>query len=159
MDDAARQLDALSRREQFTGPEDVVFCNATGGMVAEDAFRKALYAAMEEAKIDRRAFLAKGGFTFHDLRHTFGTMAAQVWPLHDVQAFMGHADIATTMIYAHHVPKHDAAARFTEFVREQQGALESVSPIVSRTAENSAQLSAPAGTDNEPAVPSLTPGS
>jgi len=47
-------------------------------------------------------------------------MAAQVWPLHDVQAFMGHADIATTRIYSHHVPKHDAAARFTEFVRAQK---------------------------------------
>jgi integrase len=142
MDDAARELDALSRREQFTGPEDVVFCDEVGRMVAEDAFRKALYAAMEAAGVDRKAFPAKEGFTFHDLRHTFGTMAAQVWPLHDVQAFMGHADITTTMIYVHHVPKHDAAARFTEFVREQKGTLESVSPTMSRTAENSAQLSA-----------------
>ena len=24
---------------------------------------------------------------------------------------MGHADIATTMIYVHHVPQHDAAER------------------------------------------------
>jgi hypothetical protein len=32
---------------------------------------------------------------------------------------MGHADISTTMAYSHHVEKHDAAARFTEFVREQ----------------------------------------
>jgi integrase len=100
-----------------------VFCNEVGGMVAEDAFRKALFAAMSAAGIDREAFPAKDGFTFHDLRHTFGTMAAQVWPLHDVQAFMGHADISTTMIYSHHVPKHDAAARFTEFVREQKGDL------------------------------------
>jgi hypothetical protein len=86
-------------------------------------------------------------------------MAAQVWPLHDVQAFMGHADITTTMIYSHHVPKHDAAARFTEFVREQKGALESVSPTVSRTAEKAAQLNATLGTDQQPAVSSLTPSS
>lgn len=84
-------------------------------------------------------------------------MAVQVWPLHDVQAFMGHADIQTTMIYVHHQPKHDVAARFTEFVREQKGTLESVSPNVSRTAENSPQLNAPAGTDDAPAAPSLTP--
>jgi hypothetical protein len=32
-------------------------------------------------------------------------------------AVMGHADIQTTMIYAHHVPKRNAAAQFTEFVR------------------------------------------
>jgi hypothetical protein len=114
---------------------------------------------MKAAGIDRMAFPAKDGFKFHDLRHTFGTLAAQVWPLHGVQAFMGHADISTTMIYSHHVPKHDAAARFTEFVREQKGALESVSPTVSRNAENSAQLSAPAGTDTAPAAPSLTPSS
>jgi hypothetical protein len=27
---------------------------------------------------------------------------------------MGHADVSTTMIYVHHVPQHDAAARLTE---------------------------------------------
>ena len=49
----------------------------------------------------------------HDLRHTFGTLAVQGFPLTDVQAFMGHANIETTMIYVHHVPQHDAADRFT----------------------------------------------
>jgi len=34
---------------------------------------------------------------FHDLRHTFGTLAVQVFPLSDVKAYMGHADIATTI--------------------------------------------------------------
>jgi integrase len=47
----------------------------------------------------------------HDLRHTFGTIAVQASPLSDVKAFMGHADIQTTMIYVHHVPQHDAAER------------------------------------------------
>jgi hypothetical protein len=28
-------------------------------------------------------------------------------------AMVGHADISTTMIYVHHVPQHDAAARLT----------------------------------------------
>ena len=35
----------------------------------------------------------------------------QAFPLSDVQAWMGHADIQTTMRYVHHVPKHDAAQR------------------------------------------------
>jgi integrase len=122
MDDAARELDRLSRREKFVGPDDVVFCGPDGGMLGEDALRKALYKALAEAGVDRKAFPARGGFTFHDLRHTFGTLAAQVWPLHDVQAFMGHADIQTTMRYAHHVPKRDAAIRFTEFVERERGA-------------------------------------
>jgi integrase len=28
---------------------------------------------------------------FRDLRHMFGTVAVQVWPVTDVQAYMGHA--------------------------------------------------------------------
>ena len=48
---------------------------------------------------------------FHGLRHSFGTLAVQAFPLSDVQAWMGHADIQTTMRYVHHVPKHDAAQR------------------------------------------------
>jgi integrase len=50
---------------------------------------------------------------FHDLRHTFGTLAVQEFALSDVKAYMGHADIATTMIYVHHVPQHDAADRLS----------------------------------------------
>ena len=50
---------------------------------------------------------------FHDLRHTFGTLAVQVFPLSDVKAYMGHADIATTMIYVHHVPQLDAAEKLS----------------------------------------------
>jgi integrase len=156
MDDAAKELDALSRREHFVAPDDVVFCGPGGAMLGEDALRKALYSAMKAAKIDRKAFPARSGFTFHDLRHTFGTLAAQVWALHDVQAYMGHANIQTTMRYLHHVPKHDAAVTFTEFVRGQKGAGETVSPTVSRTAENSEQLRAPAGTEQDPARSTAT---
>jgi integrase len=54
---------------------------------------------------------------FHDLRHTFGTLAVHAFPLRDVKAMMGHADISTTMIYAHHVPQTDAAARLSALLR------------------------------------------
>ena len=85
----------------------------------------ALYAAMESAGVDRKDFPARDGFAFHDLRHTFGTLAAQAFPLHDVQGFMGHADIQTTMRYLHHVPKHDAARRFNESLeRQRAGSIE-----------------------------------
>jgi len=40
-----------------------------------------------------------------------------VFPLSDVKAYMGHADIATTMIYVHHVPQHDAAAKLSTALR------------------------------------------
>jgi Phage integrase family len=56
---------------------------------------------------------------FHDLRHTFGTLAVQAFSLTDVKAFMGHADIQTTMIYAHHVPQHDAADKLTRLLDER----------------------------------------
>jgi integrase len=115
IDDAARALDAFSRREGFTAPDDRVFCRADGAMLGEDALRDALYDALDAAGIDRAVFPA-GPFRFHDLRHTFGTLAVQVFPLHDVQAYMGHADIQTTMRYAHHVPKVDAAKRFGEAI-------------------------------------------
>ncbi len=50
---------------------------------------------------------------FHDLRHTFGTLAVQAAAISDVQAWMGHAQIQTTMIYVHYVPQHDAADRLS----------------------------------------------
>jgi len=34
----------------------------------------------------------------------------------DVQSYMGYANISTTMIYAHHVPKHNAADALTRLV-------------------------------------------
>ena len=46
---------------------------------------------------------------FHDLRHTFGTLAVRAWPMSDVQAYMGHADISTTMLYVHHQSRARAA--------------------------------------------------
>lgn len=116
MDDAGRALDGLSRRALFTEPHDRVFVNGVGEVLGEDVLRDALYAAMEAAGIDRLSFPARGGFVFHDLRHTFGTLAVQVWPLSDVQAYMGHADIQTTMRYVHHVPKTGAAREFTQAV-------------------------------------------
>jgi integrase len=124
MDDAARALDRLSRRQMFTASADRVFASATGGMVGEDAFRDALYEAMAAAGIDRKSFPARDGFVFHDLRHTFGTLAVRVWPLSDVQAYMGHADVDTTMQYVHHIPKTTAAREFSEAIERMKAAPE-----------------------------------
>ena len=54
------------------------------------------------------------GRRIHDLRHT----AACLWLARGVdhvtvQAWMGHANIQTTMRYLHYIPQHDDAARLT----------------------------------------------
>jgi hypothetical protein len=66
---------------------------------------------------------------WHDLRHTFGTTcAAKGIDLRRIQAWMGHADIQTTMRYLHYVPQHDDAARLTAAF-----SAEAVHPDVHRT--------------------------
>lgn len=56
---------------------------------------------------------------FHDLRHSFGTMAVRRFPITDVQTWMGHADIATTRKYIHYAPQPEAAAQLGALVGEQ----------------------------------------
>ena len=63
----------------------------------------------------------KRGDVFYLRRHTFGTLAVRVFPLSDVMAYIGHANIQTTMRYAHHVPKVDAAKRFSEAIEQAMG--------------------------------------
>jgi integrase len=104
-DQVARALDELSLRELATSEQDLVFCNEFGRHFEDSALRRRFYAARERAAIKP--------IRFHDLRHTFGTLAVQVFPLSDVKAYMGHADISTTMIYVHHVPQIDAAEKLS----------------------------------------------
>ena len=134
IDRAARALDELSRREHFTDPDDHVFPNQVGGPIDDNRLRRRFRAALKRAGIER--------LRFHDLRHSFGTLAVQAFPLTDVKAYMGHADIATTMIYVHHVPQHDAADRLGAVLdRAQDPRGGDVSRVVSRTEQFSAQLS------------------
>ncbi len=104
-DQVARALDALSRREDFTGADELVFPGPDGAFLDDSALRRRYYSALKAAGIAH--------LRLHDLRHTFGTLAVQDFALSDVKAYMGHADIATTMIYVHHVPQHDAADRLS----------------------------------------------
>jgi integrase len=110
IDQVARALDELSRRNQWTNDDDLVFVSPSGEYLEDSALRRRFYEALKAAKIKH--------LRFHDLRHSFGTLAVQVFPLSDVKAYMGHADIATTMIYVHHVPQHDAAAKLSAAVAQ-----------------------------------------
>jgi integrase len=113
-------LDRLSRREHFTAPADLVFAGTAGGHIDGSALRKRFYTALDRAGLEAMRTKPEP-ITFHDLRHTFGTLAVQAFPLSDVKAYMGHADIQTTMIYVHHVPRHDAAAKLSAIVGAETG--------------------------------------
>jgi integrase len=108
IDQAAKALDGLSRRKRFTDTADLVFVDDVGGYVDDWRLRRRFHDALKRAGLPR--------LRLHDLRHTFGTLAVQVFPLTDVKAYMGHADIQTTMVYVHHVPQIDAADKLSDLV-------------------------------------------
>jgi hypothetical protein len=93
---------------EITGEDDLVFVDDLGGHLDDWQLRRRFHDALDRAGLKR--------LRLHDLRHTFGTLAVQAFPLSDVRAFMGHADIETTMIYVHHVPQADAAERLSRLV-------------------------------------------
>ena len=54
-----------------------------------------------------RATLRTINLRFHDLRHEAGSrLLDQGWPLHHVQAMLGHADAKTTSIYLNVTTQH-----------------------------------------------------
>jgi len=92
----------LDQREHFTGRDDLVFVGEAGSHLDGSALRRRFKTAMELAEIPP--------LRFHDLRHTFGSLAINKASIIQVQAWMGHADIDTTMRYLHHKDRGDEAA-------------------------------------------------
>ena len=86
------------RASSYQGDDDLVFCHPGLGSVLDPSrVRKRFVRALDRAGVRR--------IRFHELRHTFGTqMAAAGAPLRAIQEWMGHADYATTSIYAHYAP-------------------------------------------------------
>jgi integrase len=132
IDQAMEPLDRLSRRGLFTAPDDLVFAGVLGSHLDGSALRKRFYSALDRAGLGEMRAKSEP-VTFHDLRHTFGTLAVQAFPLSDVKAYMGHADIQTTMIYVHHVPRHDAAARLSAIVGAETGIDDAAMPVAVST--------------------------
>jgi integrase len=107
--DVASALARLADREFWVEPEDLVFANELGTF--QDA---------SSIRIRYRAALARAGLRqlrFHDLRHTFGTLAVRRAEVPAVQAWMGHSDIQTTMRYVHHRDRGDEAKLLAEAFR------------------------------------------
>jgi integrase len=66
------------------------------------------YKAARDAAIAENPDMAS--LRFHDLRHTFGTLATRDFDLVNVQAMMGHADSWTMVRYPHAQPIAEDAA-------------------------------------------------
>jgi integrase len=87
------ELDAHRRRVPHDRA-DLVFPGERGEFLDGSALRRRYKKALERAELRP--------LRFHDLRHTFGSIAINQATIVQVQAWMGHADIDTTMKYMHH---------------------------------------------------------
>lgn len=123
IDQAIEALHRIERLGPDHGPDDLILVGKITGTVGVDSIREAFYRGLDRAGLSWMRS-EPNPMVLHDLRHTFGTIAVRVFPLSDVQAYMGHADIQTTMRYVHHVPRVDAATRLSSaFSRDLNGGL------------------------------------
>lgn len=115
MNSRARQaLESLKRESAYC------FANPETGK-PYTTIKTAWKAACEKAKIE--------GLRFHDLRHTFGTRAADAGvPIVAIAEVMGHSSIQTTMRYAHATDEGKRRAveaieqvRYVAATREEKG--------------------------------------
>jgi integrase len=99
-DEVGQALARLSERQHFTEDDDLVFRGPRGHVNAQKLGYR-YKAALERAGLRE--------LRFHDLRHTFGTIAINRADIVQVQAWMGHADIKTTQRYLHYKARADEA--------------------------------------------------
>lgn len=107
----AAELDGLSRRAEFTGAHDLVFCDAVGNFISGSGMYHRFVDATKAAGLRR--------LRFHDLRHTAATTFVQILPINEVKEILGHASITTTMVYLHQIPRHDAAKKIDDYLDSQ----------------------------------------
>jgi integrase len=119
--DVAQALAALSGREEFVGEEDLVFGNDLGRFQDASSLRIRYKAALVQAGLRR--------LRFHDLRHTFGTLAVRMAEVPAVQSWMGHSNIQTTMRYVHHRDRGDEARLLAKAFAVERVPGRTVSPL------------------------------
>jgi integrase len=105
VEQVAQALARLGQREHFTGREDLVFPGSAGAHLDASALRRRYVDARKRANLRP--------IRFHDLRHTFGSLAINRGSIVQVQAWMEHADVDTTMRYLHHKSRRDDAKLLT----------------------------------------------
>jgi integrase len=104
-DQAVSELTALRKRRSFKARTDYVFCRPDGGPLDRSAIRTRFIRAQEKAGVRVRRF--------HDLRHSFGSLAIQKFDLVAVKDMMGHSKLTTTERYLHSKPRPDDVAKLT----------------------------------------------
>ena len=92
--DQVQKLLKAHRKTVANGRDQLVFPGERGEYLDGSALRRRYKKALEDAKLR--------SLRFHDLRHTFGSIAIDQASIVQVQAWMGHADVQTTMKYMHH---------------------------------------------------------
>ena len=109
-DQAAAALERISRRGEFTSPDDYVFCTPYGRRLDDSALRRRYKRARDAAGLRP--------LRWHDLRHTFGSLlVAGGVDLVSVRDAMGHSQLTTTSRYLHARPATERAASFTAAFR------------------------------------------
>jgi integrase len=103
VDEVAQHLARLAEDVQ---DDDLVFAEEGGLWLNDDRLRRRYESALRSACLRR--------LRFHDLRHTFGSLAITRADIVEVQAWMGHADITTTMRYLHYRDRGQAAERLAD---------------------------------------------
>ena len=105
-DQAGAAVERLSRRGEFTGPDDYVFANRFGRRLDPSALRRRFERARGAAGLEP--------LRFHDLRRTYGSLlVAGGIDLPSVNAAMSHSHVTTTERYLHARPAGELADRFT----------------------------------------------
>lgn len=127
IEQAIGALDRLEKAGYSTGPEDLVLASRADGPLSAGPVRKSFYRGLERAGFAHMRD-DPNPMVLHDLRHTFGTIAVRAFPLSDVQEWLGHADIQTTMRYVHHVPRADAARKLSAAFSQDLGAVPAPRP-------------------------------
>jgi len=120
----ARELERHHEDTVYRADDDLVFPHpATGAPYDPSNMRKRFKEAITRARVGAFVEVAKPRgkvemqplTRFHDLRHTYGTRIAKTGaPLRDIQAWMGHSDYKTTLIYADFAPDPTRDAGWAE---------------------------------------------
>jgi integrase len=105
-DQASGALTRVLKRDDFTGRNELVFCNAYGRPLDGSALRRRYKRARDAVGLRP--------LRWHDLRHTFGSLlVAGGIDLVSVKDAMGHSQLTTTSRYLHARPATERASAFT----------------------------------------------